>query len=847
MKSRKNLLMLVLISLLLCAMSACSKKAVEEELSVYSYDELDKDEIILQNDHFEFHFVPETTQFYIVNKDTGYIWNSNPKGAEADTIAAAVSKEELQSTLMIKYNTESGTETTMNNYGSSIARGNYTYEVLNDTSLKVNYTIANIPKEYLVPNGVPEARFKQFSEQFDKGTQSKLMMAFQVYDIDKLKGDDKAAALEMFPDLETVKKVYAIREAAQPYLKQNAEELFATIGYTQEDYEQDSAIYNLSSTHDKPIYNVSMIYELQEEGLVVSIPLSEIKYKSTHPIVSIKTLPFFGAGGVEDQGFILVPDGSGAIINFNNQKQSQLSYISDVFGYDYGLVRNSVVDETRANMPIFGISNNESSYLCVLEEGSSYGYIEASVSGHYNSYNNAAANYYLVRNALMDISAKSDRTVRMFQDGLPNEIISQRYIFIDDNDYISMAETYRNYLMDRNEEMVKRSDSDLPVAVELLGAVDRTKHIIGIPTRKPYELTSYNEAIDITNQLIDIGITDLNIKYNGWFNDGVLHKTPNKVKLVDELGSKKSFKKLVKLSKENDVNLYLASTFQFVYDNSMFDNFVAIKDSAKYVNRKLVELLPYSKIWYGQETEWYEYYLAKPDYYIKNIEQYASEIEDLGIKNIAFGDIGYILSADYNPKSLVTRQQAMKMQVDKLKGLRAEGYKAMITSGNIYAVPYADFIIDVNLKTKGYNIIDEEIPFYEIVLHGLVSYAGGPINLADNYESSLLETIETGAGLYFVFMGADSFELQDSRYTSYFSSDFTLWSEKTKKLYNDMKKDLGHIYNQYITDHKKLAEGVTLTEYEDGTQVIVNYNHSAYIHNGKEVPARGYIVEGGKQ
>ena len=110
-----------------------------------------------------------------------------------------------------------------------------------------------------------------------------------------------------------------------------------------------------------------------------------------------------------------------------------------------------------------------------------------------------------------------------------------------------------------------------------------------------------------------------------------------------------------------------------------------------------------------------------------------------------------------------------------------------------------------------------------------------------------MKTVETGAGLYFTFMDADSFDLRDSRYTNFFSADFNVWKEDTNALYQKMKKDFGHIYNQFITGHEQLAKGVYMTEYEDGTQVIVNYNESAYTHNDKVIPAKDYIVEGGKR
>ncbi len=846
MKTRKVLLLLMLIGLLLGVVSACSKEVVEEELPIFSYDTISEEEIVVENDKLEFRFDPVTTHFSIVQKSTGHIWYSNPQDTASDTIAAGANKKDLDATISLKYNTKSGSATMMNNFGLSIEKGNYTYEVL-ENGIKVNYTIADIDKVYFIPPAVPETRFFEFFGQFDKGTQSRILNNYKVYDPNKVRKDEnKEELLATYPEYAN-EKIYVLRETSNKGQLAWMEEQFASVGYDQEQYDIDVARYDTTSSFNKPQFNISIQYTLEEDGLLVSIPMSEIQYRKEYPIVELRPLAYFGAGGINDEGFIFVPEGSGAIIRFNNGKASQNSYISDMYGWDYAGYREAVIDETRANMPVFGISNVNASFLCILEQGSSYAYLEADVAGSINSYNYAAANYYMVHNELMDISAKSDKTVRMFQEELPDEVITQRYIFIEENDYTSMAEAYRGYLMNKHPELVKKTESDLPVAVELIGAVDRTKHVLGIPTTQPDELTSYKEAKSVIEQLLGFGISNLSIKYNGWFNDGIIHKAPNKVNLVKELGSKKDFQNLVSYTNENGVKLYLESTFQFVYENSMWDNFMRIRDSAKFVNRKIVDLVPYNPIYFGETDYLYDYNLAKPNYYLENMDSYAKEIAEYGVKNIAFRDIGEVLSADYDYKKGVSREKAMSLQVAKLSELEQEGYDMMINSGNMYAVPYADFIVNVNLSTKGYNLLDQEIPFYEIVLHGLVPYAGTPLNLAADYEKALLKTVETGAGLYYTFMAADSFELQDSRYTRYFSADFDEWSEDTRALYQKMKNDFGHLYNQYITGHEQLAKGVYKTEYEDGTQVIVNYNESAYAHNGKEIPAKDYIVEGGKQ
>ena len=841
MKNRKKLLLLLVIALLLGVTSACSKKVEEDNIEVYSYDEITEKEVVLENDNLELHFFPETTQFYVLKKSTGYIWRSNPE----DTSDQGGFRKELESTFTLRYNTESGSKTLLNNYGLCIEKGNYSYEI-KDNSIKVDYTVGDVNKIYYIPRAVPQSRFLEFYDKMSKSAQNQISMSYRIYDLNKLrKADDREALIATYPDLE-VEPVYVIMDGTPDYLIEMAEEKFAEVGYTVQDYEIDAARYASSSSKEIPVFNISIVYELTDDGFEVKIPLQEIEFKDKYPIVEIKPLPYFGAAGKSDDGFIFVPDGSGAIINLNNNKQSQNNYKSDLYGWDYALNRDAVIDENRANMPIFGLSKNGSSFICILEEGNAYSYVEAGVSGSSHDYNYVAANYNLIHSEIMDITAKSDRTVRMFEEELPDEELKQRYILLDDDDYVSMATVYREYLMDRFPMMTKNTESDFPVAVEIIGAIDRTKHYMGIPVRRPFELTSYEETLEIIKELKEAGFTDLNINYNGWFNGGILHKAPNKVKLVSELGSKKDFKNLVNYANDNDVNLFLATSIQFVYNNSSTDNFMAVRDSAKFVNRKVVELTPYNPIYYGKEEGLYVYNLAKPGYYMENFYNYAKGIAKYNAKGIAFNDIGMILSADYNKKNIVSREQVKNMQMEKLEELSSNGYNLMVRSGNMYSVPYADFIIDVNLGTKGYNIIDEEIPFYQIALHGLVSYAGTPINLSPNSEKSLLKTIETGAGLQFSFMEAETFELQDSRYTQYFSSDFRLLKDDATALYKKMKTDFGHLYNQFITDHQKIAKGVYMTQYEDGTQVIVNYNERAYTHKGNEILAKDYIVEGGK-
>ena len=104
-----------------------------------------------------------------------------------------------------------------------------------------------------------------------------------------------------------------------------------------------------------PAFNTTVFYSLEGDDLVVEIPFDEISYKTIYPITELTVLPYFGAGSTTDKGSLFVPEGGGALINFNNGKTRQNIYYSDVYGWDYASDRKATITETRAAIPVFGI------------------------------------------------------------------------------------------------------------------------------------------------------------------------------------------------------------------------------------------------------------------------------------------------------------------------------------------------------------------------------------------------------------------------------------------------------------------------------------------------------------
>ena len=337
------------------------------------------------------------------------------------------------------------------------------------------------------------------------------------------------------------------------------------------------------------------------------------------------------------------------------------------------------------------------------------------------------------------------------------------------------------------------------------------------------------------------GLNNLSVKLSGWMNGGVSQKMLDRVKVVRACGGQKDLKNLASKANELNVDLYLHGITQYACDSDIFDGFFSYTDAARYINKKRAELYQYSRITYAAREGGWSYFLLHPDRAKEMVENLNAFATKCGA-NISFDDLGKDLSADYYAKNPVSREQSKKMQTEQIANLSAGGAKIMINMGNDYAALYSDMILNMDLRGSEYTILDEFVPFYQIALHGYKNYTGVAINLANNSETELLYSAEYGAGLQFAIMADSPFKLQKTLYTDYFGASYDSWHEEIVSIYNRYNQELGHTFNQEITDHKVIEEGLKCTTYADGTNVYVNYNYDDKKVGSTLVPARNYVV-----
>jgi hypothetical protein len=828
----KKLFWLLVIFSVLFSLASCNRRIIRVKPVVgYAMEEGVEipQELVLENQYLELRFITETAGIILKDKVKGMEWHSTPPDVDNDKSATVVTMDLMKSQFSLQYADVSGVGETLYSGTQSVEKENYNFEIINN-GIEVNYTVGNVARTYIIPITCTEERFKHYMDRINPSYKNRVEASYRLYDINNLRSNDnRAELLSQYPDLAD-QKLWIIRDATQEFMKADMESWFHDAGYTREEFMEDAARQISAGVDERPAFSITIRYELDGKSLIVSVPYDSIAYRASYPPTRLDLLPFMGAAGINDQGYMFVPDGSGALVYFNNGKFNQIASNNPVFGWDEAIPRDAVIINNKAPFPVFGIQKNGNALVCIIEEGSSYARITADVSGRNAAYNRVYAYFDIVHGAILDISGRSDRAVYLYENGLPQgESIKLRYTVCEEPGYMGMAKEYREWLIKNNPHLASRSFSDLPVAVEIIGAVNKTQHRMGIPFDLPLMLTSYKETQDIINDLGGMGWKNAKIKLSGWFNRSYEHRVPTNITLINELGSRRDFEKIVDVSQQNGFSLFPEADFVFVRDLRAFDGFSLYRDAARYVTRKRVEKYPYSFVWFGERIRWGKLnYLVRPEVSMNMVDGYVDKISKMGMQNIAFRNMGSSLAGDFNEKRHVSREASMRMRAQKFEQLHNAGNKVMVNAGYSYSAPWADIIVDMALDCQGFAITDAAVPFYQIALSGMVPYTGRAINLAEDYTMNILKTIESGAGLHFSFIKEETVELQETKFRQFYANEYDKWIDDANDLYQRFSTDFAGIYGQQIVDHRILAPGITETQYRDGTVVYVNMNENNY-------------------
>ncbi len=597
---------------------------------------------------------------------------------------------------------------------------------------------------------------------------------------------------------------------------------------------------------------VPLEYRLYDEYLEVNVPASQIQELGAGYVYRIQLLRYMGATSYDDEGCIVVPNGSGSIINFNNGKTNAAMYSQYIYDIDpLAATYTNVETLETARLPIFGLMQEDGGMLVSIESSATNCVVAAEVSGAFNDYNYAFPIFVLRTADDLRNFGNSTTSVLVMEKDTYQADMTVRYTFLteDYGGYSGMANYYRERLVSEGKLVASDSDRDIPFYYDVIAGVKETGHILGVQYLHSFSMTTFEEAGQISDQLVQAGITNQVMNLQGWFNGGYYHDAANTVHVLGKLGGKSGLKELKDHVNANGGIVYADVAFQkvtaadkgFNY-NQEASRYYGSGYSARFGKVNPTTYRNTSSLGYMENV----YSALSPKFLPRYVGKFIKKAEGISVDGYSLRDLGNYLISDKKRTDTIEREEARQIVEGQFAELEATGRKLMTSQANAYAFPYSTDIINVPISHTAYDIVDASIPLYEMIIHGSMDYASELLNFQnkDDMPKTILQMIECGAAPHYVFTWEESSRMKLTALNTYYATTFANWKDTAVQTYTEVNGALKDVQNAAIIKHEILGDNVRRVTYDNGIAILVNYGKTDETVDGITVPALGYAVEG---
>lgn len=794
-------------------------------------------ELVAENTTLKLYASPDTGDVAVYDKRSGVTTYSNPVDADEDPIANNTNKNYLKSQFVINYYNAAKAMGTYDSYSMAVEKGQIQAQSI-DNGVRFIYTLGDFSTNTtgIVPIYLDKNKLEEICGKIDETAQTNMRRYYSTE-------DEKTGMLVLNgvaqKNVKTIKKITGYLEEA---------------GFTEEDYEAQMELAGIEVA--LPLsFTIALEYRLLDDSIEVSIPSSMIEENGGGKLYRIRLLGYFGAAGADDEGYLVVPNGSGSLIYFNNGKSnvenySQYIYDIDPLAADYTLLENT----QKVRLPICGICKEDSDILMSVEDGATTAFFTASVAGSNTSYNYVNTTFVVRGYDLLSMfgSTGNEADLPLLENDMYDINYKVIYTFLDDEHtgYSGIANYYRERLIKEGVLSEKTASGDIPFYYDIIGGVKETASFVGIRYLKVMAMTTYDEAADIALDLKDKGIAYQVMNLQGWSNGGYYADVYDKITGLGKLGGKKDLEVLSDTMEGMGGRLYVDVPFQKVtyiskrysgsFETSRYygAGYVARFGAHNPANLRITSSLGYDENIYD---------LVSPKYLKRYVDAFIKKFNKLDVSGIGLRDLGDEVHSDKKRTEFINREEALdivKAQLDKFAGT---GKNILINGGNDYSFKYATDIIDVPLRDNEFRIIDEEIPLYEMIIHGYIDYAGSQLNFHDSADNTeiTLRMIEYGASPRYVFTKESASEMKYTALNKFYATKYDNWCDEAVSVYNEVNGILKYVSGETVVKHEIRDSGVRAVTYSNGVVIYVNYTDYDAVEDGITIPAHGY-QKGGK-
>ena len=621
-------------------------------------------------------------------------------------------------------------------------------------------------------------------------------------------------------------------------------------------YNHELEADNSASAYQDAVENGGVAYEAIDNGFKVtftftdlnlSIPLQvvlegdhvnakvdtkAIEYDPTKlSLLQVHILPYFGAVSYTNKkGYALIPDGCGALIYATNNKENAPAYQKPVFGKDITI---DATDYEGVTLPCFGVSAGKDSLLAVIGEDSADAYINCENYGQATMYTHPWASFKTTVD--FEYALVSDYySTRVFeQGGIKADTLSVDYYPISgkQSGYVEMASKYRELIF--SAEQRKAAKVEAALYLDLYASVTKVRSILGFKGNYDDVITSTEDVEKLIKKLAELDVDSTVVRYSAW------NKQENTGHAVDDIKWNKAIGDVAELVEKlaaQGSKVYPAVNRVMTYDKSS-----NILHTMSGVTRDPASRMIMFPDRYLTTSKTGESYILNYDKLAGNLSALLDNA-DGKMTNLGLSDVANMLYSDFSEGDK-KRPAFVSMITEKLAAF-AEENSLLLDAPNSYAAVYADEIINLPTSSTGNMMLDEDVPFLQLVYSGVIRYSTEALNMQGSPKASFLKGLEYGSMPCYSWIGDEGSALINTELDYLYSADSDFWMDTATEQYAVVRELVEKTEGSVIVGHEQLADGVYATTYENGVRVLVNYNDTAYKADGVTVSAMGYVIGG---
>ncbi len=570
---------------------------------------------------------------------------------------------------------------------------------------------------------------------------------------------------------------------------------------------------------------------LEDTGVSVEIPFDSISEADpAYKLGQLYVYPFLGfTRGATTPGYMLIPDGSGSLIRFAETTKATNMYYGRYYGADLGMLAEMPYDPTvnramRISVPVYGLvhGEKENGYIAIVEKGASYGEIQAHPAGIITNFN-FIYNMFVYNQSYFQATNRSGAGVTTLQQKTNAFDVKIHYRFLtgENSDYVGMARSYQQYLVERGQlKKVADDGNDIGIKLEFLGG-EKEKVLFWwrlIPMTTVEQMAAILDALEVKNP---------DVVYYGWQPLGASSMPPKSLKIDGGLGSLDQLRELVDKVQSEGGNfaLYLnpqAALYQESGYSPRYDLAMAITN---------VNMIGYNRSTVN--------YFLNDEAVNQRFSNLNADVTSRLNAGLALDGIGTTLYSDFKSGNFLTREEAIG-RYRALMGANP-GRKAFYLP-NDYMFGSMDAYYDMPLSNNGYIYTNEAVPFLQIALSGYIPYFGPAMNFSSDPQTDLLRHVDYGVYPSFFLTQEVTGKIINTHSSWLYTSSYQQWGGEINQTYQWLNALLGPVKSQSIIAREMLADGVVAVTYENGKQILVNYTDRPFNAGGTVVNAKDAII-----